>query len=157
MNCPCRNEDELDLLLDYAAGRLDAARTTLLSRHALSCGECSEFLRDQSLVWRALDEVSAPDLSVDFNRGVWQRIDAAAASETWLARLGHALRDGIWKPAVPLAAVAVLITVGFVYDHRATAVTVSLAEADQMQHVLEDLQLLQNLNALAAEVAEPIL
>ena len=157
MNCPLRNEDELDTLLDFASGRLDASHAAQLSRHAQTCNDCSDFLNGQGQVWGVLDEFSAPALTVNFTPGVWQKIDAAAASETWLTRFRQALKDGIWRPALALAVATAFIATGFVYDHRASEMTVSVAEADQMQHTLEDLQLLQSLNTSAAEVGEPIL
>ena len=163
MNCPFRNrdrnhnEDEIDILLDYAAGLLEASRAAQLRRHAQTCNECSVFLNGQSQVWGVLDEFSAPALTVNFTPGVWQKIDAGAASETWFTRFCQAMREGIWRPAIALAVTAAFIATGFVYDHRASAVTVSVAEADQLQHTLEDLQLLQSLNASAAALAEPIL
>lgn len=159
MNCPFRNrnEDEIDIPLDFAAGRLDASRAALFSRHAQTCNDCSVFLREQGQVWGALDEFSAPALTVNFTPGLWRKIDAAALSETWFTRFRDAMREGIWRPAIALAAAAAFMVTGFVYDHRASALTVSVAEAEQLQHTLEDLQLLQSLNASAAELAEPIL
>lgn len=161
MTCPYRNEDQIDVLLDYSAGRLDAARTNQLEKHMTECSECAAFHVAQHQVWQAMDEYSAAPLSADFNRGVWRKIDAAAA-EPWYRNLGRVLREGTWKPVFPLAAAVLLVAVGFLSDHRDSkaspaVVTVTVAEAQQVQNTLEDLQLLQNLDASAAEVVEPIL
>jgi anti-sigma factor RsiW len=152
MNCPCRNENEFDLLLDHAAGRLDPSRAALLQSHMSDCPECAAFAE----VSLALDGFAAPPLSTGFNRAVWQKIDTP---EPWYAGLVRGLREGAWKPVFPLAAAAVLVAAGFAFDHHTAPATrhVTLAEAEQAQITLEDLQLLQNLNASAAEVAEPIL
>lgn len=159
MTCPYRNEDRIDVLLDYSAGRLDAARVNLLERHMMECSQCAEFRAGQQQVWQAMDEYLAPLPSADFNRGVWRKIDAAAA-DPWYRNLGRVVRDGAWKPVFPMAAAVLLVAAGFVFDHRnaSSAVpTVTVAEANQVQNTLEDLQLLQNLDASEAEVAEPIL
>jgi len=149
------------MLLDYSAGRLDAVRANLLKRHMAECSVCAAFEAGQHQIWQAMEEYSAPPLSADFNRGVWRKIDAAAA-EPWYRNLGGLLRDGVWKPIFPLAAVVLVVVAGFMFDHRAGkasshVTTVTVAEAEQVQNTLEDLQLLQNLNASAAEVVEPIL
>lgn len=161
MTCPYRNEDRIDVLLDYSAGRLDAARTNLLEQHMMECSKCAEFRSGQHRVWQAMDGYMAPPLSADFNRGVWRKIDAAAA-EPWYRNLGRVLSEGVWKPVFPLAAAVLLVAVGFVSDHRdsktsAAVVPVTVAEAQQVQNTLEDLQLLQNLDASAAEVVVPVL
>ena len=151
MNCPYRNEEQMDLLLDYTAGRLDPAGAARLRTHATTCPECDGFLRAQTVVWKALDEFTAPPPTSDFNRAVWRRIGAATA-DTWLTRLLQ-----ICRPLVPLTAAAVLIAAGFVYDHKPASLTITVAEAEQVQHTLEDLQMLQKLNASAAELPEPLL
>jgi anti-sigma factor RsiW len=161
VTCPYRNEDQIDLLLDYSAGRLDAARANLLERHMAECSVCAAFEAGQHKIWQAMEEYSAPTISADFNRGVWRKIDAAAA-EPWYRNLGGLLRDGVWKPVFPLAVVVLVVAAGFMFDHRngnasSPVPAVTVAEAEQMQNTLEDLQLLQNLNESAAEVVEPIL
>ncbi len=48
---------------------------------------------------------------MDFNRRLWQRIDAAAAVP-WYKNFG-----AIWKPAIPLTAAIVVIAAVFLLDH----------------------------------------
>ena len=152
MNCPCRNEAEFGLLLDYGARRLDAPRSAGLRQHIDECAECAAFAG----VWSTLDDFAAPAIGAGFNRDVWKKIEAR---EPWYAGFLRGLREGAWKPVFPIAAAAVLIAAGFAFDHGtlSTAAPVTVAEAEQAQNTLEDLQLLQSLNASAAEVAEPIL
>ena len=161
MRCQYETEDQIDVLLDYSAGRLDAARVRLLEQHMTECAGCAAFRLEQREIWQTLDEFAAPSLSADFNRGVWRKIEAASA-EPWYRNLGRVLREGAWKPVFPLTATVLLIAAGFVFDHRdsnapSAVPTVTVAEAEQVQNTLEELQLLQNLNAAEAEVVEPVL
>src|SRR5258708_6288769 len=103
MKCPCQNDEEMDILLDYSVGRLDAARSALLERHMNECAECGALGLGQREVWSALDDFTAPAPGMDFNRGVWRKIEATAA-EPWYSAMVRSLREGAWKPALPLAA-----------------------------------------------------
>ena len=78
MNCPLKRVETTDLLLEYSAKRLDAAKAAMLERHVEVCAECSAFLAGQTAVWDALDAWEPPPVSMDFNRRLWQRIDRAA-------------------------------------------------------------------------------
>ena len=153
MNCPLLSE-ETDLLLEYAAGRLDPARSALLERHMQSCARCAAFRTEQTELWNALDAWEPEPVSLSFNRTLWQRIDAIAA-EPWHRRLIDSLRFGAWKPALPLAAAVCVITAGFLLDHAnaprpnsvAGASGVSITEADQVEKTLDDFQLLRQLDS----------
>jgi len=157
MICPLESE-QMDLLLDDAAGRLalrglDEAAMAALARHIETCPACVAFRRDQKAVWAALDLWQPEPVSADFNRQLWQRIDAAAATP-WYKALTESLRFG-WKPLVPLAAAVLMIVVGFLLDHpRATppgpAGGVSIIEADQVEQTLDDIQLLRQLDTAPA-------
>jgi anti-sigma factor RsiW len=145
MTCPLQTE-ETDLLLDYSAGRLDSARAAALARHMEACQACAQFLTEQTAVWKALDEWEPAPVSMDFNRRLWQRIDAAAAVP-WYKNLG-----AIWKPAIPLTAAIAVIAAGFLLDHpgaRPTHVpSVTVQEANQVEQTLDDIQLLDQLDAV---------
>jgi hypothetical protein len=154
MNCPLKNDEAT--LLDYAAHRLDATRTAMLDRHTHECPDCAALLLEQAAVWDILDTWEPAPVSVDFNRKLWQRIDAADAAP-WYRRLAESLRFGNWKPAVPLAAAMVVIAAGFMLDHpqnragdkklAGTPETVSASEAEQVEQTLEDLQLLHQFDS----------
>jgi len=155
MNCPLRRVETTDLLLDYSARRLDAARAAALGRHVEVCAECGAFLAGQMAVWDALDEWTPPPVSMDFNRRLWQRIDRAAELP-WYRSLIAALRAANWKPVFPMAAAVLVIAGGFLLDHRGErAVTpnaatpgVSIIEADQLEQTLDDIQLLRQLDSV---------
>jgi anti-sigma factor RsiW len=147
VTCPLQQE-EANLLLDYSAGRLDAARAGALALHMETCPKCASFRDEQTAVWNALDLWEPAPVSVDFNRQLWQRIEAAAAAP-WYQRLGESLRFANWKPVIPLTAAILVIATGFLLDHpgaQSPAPGVSVTEADQVEQTLDDIQLLQQLD-----------
>ena len=159
MDCPLQSENTLDILLDYSAGKLDRVRAAQFEQHQLVCAECSAFLAGQTDVWQTLDVWEPEPVSADFNRRLWQRIDAET-SAPWYRKLADALRMGAWKPAIPLTAAVLLVTAGFMLDHQSarpvtpameTAGGVSVIDADQVEKTLDDIQLLGKLDASAAE------
>jgi hypothetical protein len=150
MNCPLHSEESAGILLDYTARRLDEVGTAMLERHMASCAQCAVFRDQQAAVWNALDAWEATPVSTDFNRTLWARIDAAEAAP-WYVRLGHLLQLGSWKPVAPLAVAALVIATGFLMDHPSggshttipgQTAAVSVAEADQVEQTLDDIQLL---------------
>lgn len=157
MICPLESE-QMDLLLDDASGRLarrglDEATMTALASHMETCPACMAFRRDQKAVWEALDLWQPEPVSAEFNRQLWQRIDAVAAAP-WYKALADSLRFGC-KPLVPLAAAVLMIIGGFLLDHpKATAPSpaggVSIIEADQVEQTLDDIQLLRQLDTVPA-------
>ena len=68
MNCPLQREETQDLLLEYSAGRLDAAQAAMLEQHTENCAACSAFLVEQAAVWSALDAWEPMPVKMDFNR-----------------------------------------------------------------------------------------
>jgi len=161
MNCPMQSEDTAEILLGYAAGRLDRAGAAKLEMHLKTCAVCAEFCGEHQAMWSALDAWEPAPVSMGFNRGLWAKIDAAAAAP-WYVRLGHGLRLGTWKPVAPLAVAALVIAGGFLLDHpsgRTQAVSekpvaaVSVAEAEQVEETLDDIQLLYQFES-AAEQAQ---
>jgi hypothetical protein len=123
-----------------------------------NCARCGDFLEQQAAVWDALDEWEPmPSVSMDFNRRLWQRIDAAA-SAPWYRGLFDTLRAASWKPAFPVAAAILAIAGGFLLDHQghrqvapqAAVPGVSITEADQLERTLDDIQLLRQLDSVPA-------
>ena len=89
-------------------------------------------------------------VSLDFNRRLWQRIDAAA-SAPWYKGLAEALRFANWKPVIPLTAAALVMAAGFLLDHPRNgnqAQGVSVTEADQVEQTLDDIQLLRQFDGI---------
>jgi len=155
MKCPLSSEQTAELLLDYSAGRLDAARRVTLEQHMKGCVPCSGFREEQASLWAALDSWEPEPVSSGFNRSLWQRIDAAAAAP-WYRKLAGSLSLGGWKHAFPLAAALLIVAAGFVLDHRGAGqasgtgmngAAVSIMEADQVEKTLDEIQLLKQFDA----------
>lgn len=149
MDCPSRTEENRDILLDYLAGRVDAARAAEFRNHMVDCFECSEFISRQAMLWDALDEWEVAPVSLEFNRNMWKKIDAAETAP-WYRQLAASLRFAAWKPLLPLTAAALLIAAGFLYDHpgsqnnaaRTNSAAVRMTDVEQVQQTLDDIQLL---------------
>jgi hypothetical protein len=154
MTCPLKTKETTHVLLDYTARRLDAPRAVLLEQHMDGCPECALYRLEQAAVWDALDTWEAPPVAMDFNRRLWQRIDAAAV-EPWYKTLAASLRFADWKPVLPLTAAILVVAAGFLLDHSGdravmpgNAVSgVSVREADQVEQMLDDIQLLHQFDS----------
>jgi len=145
VTCPVKT-NEPDLLLEYSAGRLDAPRAAILEEHMKTCAQCASFRMEQTAVWNALDLWEPAPVSLDFNRRLWQRIDAAP----WYAGFFEAIRFANWKPALPLSAAILTMAAGFLLDHpggKKPVPGVSVKEANQVEQTLEDIQLLHQLDS----------
>jgi anti-sigma factor RsiW len=151
MMCPLQTT-ETDLLLDYSAGRLSAPDAAILERHMENCPACASFRSQQTAVWNALDLWEPETVSMDFNRRLWHRIEAAAEAP-WYKNLADTLRFTNWKPVFPLTAAILVIAAGFLLDHPGATTGpvsgVSVKEADQVEQTLDDIQLLHQLDAEA--------
>ena len=121
-----------------------------------NCAACASFRTEQTAVWNALDLWEPAPVSMDFNRRLWQRIDVAAAAP-WYRSLLDSVRLTNWKPLIPLTAAILAIAGGFLLDHPShdtpapgvPVIGVSVKEADQVEQTLDDIQLLQQLDAVA--------
>jgi hypothetical protein len=154
MICPLQKEETAPMFLDYSAGRLNRSSIVVLERHMESCPDCAALRTEQAVVWAALDAWKPSPVSVDFNRRLWQRIEAAP----WFERLFESLRltPLPWKPVLPLTAAILIVAAGFLFDHPGggvpvpaapAAASVSVTEAEQVEQTLDDIQLLHQLNA----------
>ncbi len=150
MNCPLLKEETRSLLLDYSAGRLGAAEAATLARHMESCDACRAFGLEQTAVWDSLDAWQPGPVSVDFNRRLWQRIDAAAAVP-WYRRLLDSFAPARRLPALTLLIALLVLAGGFLLDHKGAEPAasnpvvhgVSMTEVDQLEQTLDDIQLLR--------------
>jgi anti-sigma factor RsiW len=150
MNCPIKTHENADWLLDYSAGKLNAERTTLVERHMETCLDCARFVEGQRVVWSALSQWEPGDVSADFNRRLYQRIDQARPA-SWFNRLFRPLGP-LWRPVVPLAAACLLIIAGVALHAPEAAVPRNNAQAriegiepEQVERTLDDMQMLREL------------
>jgi len=115
MLCLKDTKEGAELLLDFCAGSLEAARSAELERHIESCATCREIVVAQRAVWDALGQWKAPAVSPDFNSRMYARVSGEASGwRKWLPGVFQpAVPYSIWKSAALAAACAVLV-VGFV-------------------------------------------
>ncbi len=151
MNCPIKTQENREWLLEYSAGRLDGERAAMVERHVEICPACARFVEGQRVVWNALGQWESPELSADFNRRLYQKIDQAQPS-TWLGRFLQPL----WRPMVPVAAMCLLIVAGVVLHTPTAGVSpvhprVENVEPEQVERTLDDLQMLRELSLTPQE------
>jgi anti-sigma factor RsiW len=155
-NCPSE-----EILLDYTAGCLNRTQAAVFDAHADQCAHCSALRMSQAAIWQSLDEWKPSPVSEGFNRELWRRIDADARKSSWTHELASALQFSFWKRLAPLAVAMALIVTGYVFDHSGkqsgklqpgipASIIVTASEADQLDRALDDIQLLDEVDAAAA-------
>src|SRR5579883_3299566 len=153
MECVTKIKDGAEVLMDYASGALSAARVAEVERHIQSCAACRDLFAAQRALWTGLDQFTAPEVSADFDERLYARIaqeDAAPLWKRWALRLLEpAVPVAVWKPAVSVAAICAVLTVGLVLRNPAIpekAHTQIRAEhtvdIEQVADALDDLELL---------------
>jgi hypothetical protein len=160
MNCPIANQDGAETLLAYCARKLNPEAAAALERHIAICPDCREFADGQQAVWQALDTWEALPVTPDFDRRLYQRVDREVS---WLDRLVRPLRPLMMPRGLPVAAAACLVIMaGMLMDRtgrlapgEADDVQVEAVQADQVEHALEDLELLRNFNYTVRDDAAP--
>lgn len=156
MNCPLGTRDDAELLVAYSSRKLDAAKSAAVQQHIGACAACREFVRGQQAVWDALDIWEPEPISADFNRRLYQRIDAQV---TWWDRLMRPLRPLVFNKTISLAAAACFVlAVGFVLDQTAAppeqpprtsaVVEVEALQPDQVVKALDEMEALSRFNRL---------
>lgn len=166
MNCPMENRESDELPLNYVSGALDTHQAALFEQHMLSCAVCAKFAREQKAVWGALDLFEPVPVSADFDRRLYQRIDQVATNNaSWWDRMAAALRSPMLaRRGLPIAAAAaVLVAAGVIWE-RPFATTakpqtplsaeVDNIQPDQVQHALDDMEMLREFNHLMRSDAE---
>jgi anti-sigma factor RsiW len=146
MSCPIGSDEQLELLQAYCAGERSTPDAAALKKHLEVCPACRELVAGQQAVWLALDEWKAPDASAGFNRRLFARIEREVS--LW-DRLLQPFRPLWIRLTVPLAAAAcVALMVGIVLDHRPVQQPspAELAPPDQIEHALDDMQMLHDFN-----------
>lgn len=148
--CPLTaGEQNAEMLLDFVSRRLDPAAAAIFERHVALCPACQAFVETQSAVWSALDAFETMPVSEDFDRKLWAKIEREVREPWWKRFLGF---DAIWKPAIPVAAMALLaIGLWMRPGPETTALTSSEMNLDveQIDRTLEDMEMLRELGLVA--------
>ncbi len=148
MECPVQNREHADLLLKYCARRLEPDTARVLERHMEHCEACRAFGEAQKTMWAALDLWETVPVSEDFDRRLYTRI-------------GEEERRGFWsglirpwwplhlRPALSLAAASVVLVVAWLVQSPVSeprSAEVEVVDAEQVESVLDDLDMLQQVN-----------
>ncbi len=159
MTCRDGKHSTADVLVDYCAGTLDAAAIAEMEAHLAACVACDELVRAQLSALSVLDEWHAPKVSEDFDAHLYRRIEATKR-DGWAARLWNSITgfglSPIWKPAIPLGAATLAVTVGLLLHTPSTPLlssvpapsvepgttTAQIVDADQLEKALDDLDML---------------
>ena len=155
MSCPIYDESP-DLLMDFAAGKLDWESKRRMDLHLGKCEICSEALAAQTMVWKALDEWEAAPVSMDFDAKLYARIETRQ-STTW-GKLKSMLLPGTgwlgWQPVIGMAGVAVLFLGMFLLRtpnstdpvaDRSDGVRMESHEIEQAERALDDVEMVDKL------------
>jgi hypothetical protein len=149
------NREGEELLVNYVSGALDTQAAAAFDQHMLTCAACRQFAHGQKAVWKALDLFEPAAISADFDRRLYQRIEKVS----WWDRIGAALRSPMlthWGLPITAAAAALLVA-GVVWERPSVApakpkaplsAEVQTLQADQVQHALDDVEMLREFNHL---------
>jgi anti-sigma factor RsiW len=160
MNCPLGAGGSAELLLDYAAGKLKAGARAEVERHIAACPACSEFAGAQTSVWQALQDWEPSEVSMDFDRRLYARIEQDVS---WWTRWMRPLNP-LFRHSVPIAAAAGVIIMAGLLLYRPVAIPptpaaqsaqVESLQADQLQSALDDMEMLHQFNQLVPDNAGP--
>jgi hypothetical protein len=141
--------DHAERLLDYANRKLAPELSLALEAHAAGCPACEAFVASQREVWTALDNWEAAEISDDFDRRLWARIEHEERAP-WYVRAWNRMTNfgqAGWRPVVPVAAV-LLLAVGLWMKPAAVpnAAIEPGVDADQLETALEDMEMLRQLS-----------
>ena len=159
MNCPFESR-EPEVLLDYAAGRTAPGSTAILEAHIASCAECRQFVSVQRSVWSALDGWDAAEISPDFNRRLYARIDEEERSNPLLRYLrALVVRWSAieWPAALPVAVACAVLLLAVLVQSPArpglsqlseSPVLVESIDVEQVERALDDAEMLRQIGAV---------
>ena len=159
MDCPF-DRREPEVLLDYVAGRLAPDARARLEPHLASCNQCREFVAVQQTVWSALDDWNTGEISPDFNRRLYARIEREESGNVLVRQFRSlAARLGIyeWSPALPVAAACAVLLVAVLLQSPTRPelphlserpVAVESIDVDQVERALDDVEMLKHLGAV---------
>jgi anti-sigma factor RsiW len=159
MNCPMEARETAGWLLDYASGRLDAETRARFGEHLDACPACRAVAGGQQAVWKALEAWEPAPVSMDFDRSLYQRIERQAS---WWSRLTRPF-DALFRHAVPIGAAAgVVILAGLLMNRPAVqpaapvqeSAQVETLQPDQVEHAVDDMEMLREFNHLVPDSAE---
>ena len=168
-----QSRENSDVLLAYVERTLAPEAAAAFERHAQTCAACREALGAQQAVWAALDGWDAAEIATDFNRRLYQRIEAEERRAWWRRAIGGMFEPVLpWsmRPAMPLAAACMVLVAAFLIrspgDGEWKAVRggevvrgaetrgAETMDVEQVERTLDDLEMLKQLGV--GEVRESL-
>jgi anti-sigma factor RsiW len=156
MECPIQRRENADLLLAYCARRLDPETAAVLERHMQVCPACRAFGESQQAVWSALDLWEATPVSEDFDRRLYDRLGREERAGFW-SRVRPWFPVG-FRPVLPVAVASAIVTVAFLVQSPSSAPSpaqLETVDAEQVERVLDDLDMLRQLNVAPRSADAP--
>ncbi len=142
MTCPTTNKQNAEILLEYCAGTLDPDRTLEFEKHAADCTECGRQVASQRALWETLDQWTPAEISPDFDARLYARIAREEAAPRWRRWFTWG-----WKPALVTAGAGAAIVIGLFVRQPQPPSRTDIVDIDQVEHALEDLDMLTPLPA----------
>ena len=130
--------------MDHCAGRLEADVAVAVERHIEQCVACREFCKAQARVWSALDVWDPEPISESFDASLLERIEEGDRASLW---------NWIWRPAIPVAAAAIVVVAVLLLrapngtNTPVEGQNVDVVDVDQVEKTLDDLDMLKQLYA----------
>jgi anti-sigma factor RsiW len=151
MYCPLRDGEGAEVIIGYVARTLDAETDSEFQRHLGACTKCREAVDAQEAVWSALDGWRPVTVSPDFDCKLFRRIAEEERGRWWR---GLTWPHWWWRPAMPVAAACALLAGAFLLQHPAPKIseeaqTQPKLEIEQVEHALDDMDLLRQLGVEA--------
>lgn len=147
MQCPSGSEEGSGLAVSYIAGKLDSGAAAAFERHLQACPECRRVAAEQQAVWSALDGWQPEAVSSGFDQKLFERL-AEQREITWRLRLR-------WRSILPVAAACAVLAAALVVRQPTLAPARPSVRIEQVEHALDDMDLLNRLNVQAAAKADP--
>ena len=153
MICPAKNLESAEILWDYCAHKLDAARAAEFDQHMTHCEDCRRAVAEQRNVWGALDNWTPNEVPSNFDARLYASIAQVKAEPAWkqwmLRWLQPANPYPRWKPAISLAAACAVLAFGVLVlrgpewnPPAAPQMQSEKIDISQVEQTLEDLDLL---------------
>ncbi len=158
MECP--SESRMEVLVDYAAERLNEDAAAAVEAHVSACAECRRFVDAQRSVWQSLDQWEPAEVSPDFDRKLWARIQHQERRPSFSLLRPWTLPH--FRPTFAAAVIVLLLTAAVLlrkprpapmaqHVPPQTAAQTETLEADRIEKALEDIDMLRQLSLPAEQ------
>lgn len=153
MNCPVETQEGMAQLLAYSSRKLDAQAAARLGDHLEACAACRDFVAQQNAVWNALDIWEPAEVSADFDRRLYRRIEEQVS---WWEMLIRPLRPA-FRHALPITAAAGVVMMATILLDRPNSTPkpaetrtaqVDTLQPEQVEHALAEVEMLDKFNHL---------